>query len=82
MNGWAFGAVLVVCLTVAFVAVAWAVVRSGSQTGGSVSTGRGELSAEVAFGAVSAPHASGRDELRRRVAAATERALREQGGGF
>lgn len=79
MNGWAFGAVVIVCLTVAFGAVAWALVRSGSRTGGSVSTGREEPAAE---GAAQAPHVSGRDELRQRIAAAAERALREQGGGF
>ena len=29
MNGWTFAAVAVVCLTVGFVAVLWAVVRTG-----------------------------------------------------
>ncbi|WP_019054970.1 hypothetical protein [Streptomyces prunicolor] len=82
MNGWAFGAVVVVCLTVAVVAVAWALVRSGSRTDGSVSTDRGELSADEEFEAVQAHNRAGQAALREQIAAATERARREREGGF
>lgn len=82
MNGYGLAAVVVVCVTVAFVATLWAVVRAAARTDGSVSTGREELSAEGEFDAVQAGNGAGRPALREQIAAAVERARREQGGGL
>lgn len=80
MNGWTFGAVAIVCVTVAFVVVVWA--AAGRQAVGGGELEAPELSADEEFGAVRAHNAAGGDELRRQIAAAAERARREREGGF
>lgn len=89
MNGWAFAAIAVVCVTVAFVALLWAAVRASLRAGAAVgpspetepeSEPAGVRTADEEFRAVQAHNAAGRDALQRQIAEAAQRALREGRG--
>ncbi|MEU0253282.1 hypothetical protein ABZ299_12400 [Streptomyces sp. NPDC006184] len=83
VNGWAFAAVAVVCVTVVGVVLLWAMVRIGQQR---PADGAGvevvELSAEEEFAVVQAHNRAGQERARRQIAEAAERARREREGGF
>ncbi|MEU2734695.1 hypothetical protein ABZ656_04370 [Streptomyces sp. NPDC007095] len=85
MNGWAFAAITVVCVTAVFVALLWAAVKASLRE-----RAAGEPSPETEpedvrtpdeeFRAVQAHNAAGRDALQQQIAEAAQRALREGRG--
>lgn len=86
MNGWGFAAVAVGCVTVLVVALLWALVRTSQRQAADAADGSGmelvKLSADEEFRAVQEHNRAGREDLRRQIEAAAERARREREGGF
>jgi hypothetical protein len=85
MNGWAFAAITVVCVTAVVVALLWAAVKASLREGAagepSPETEPAEVrTADEEFRAVQAHNAAGRDALQQQIAEAAQRALREGRG--
>jgi hypothetical protein len=87
MNGWAFAAIAVVCVTAVFVTLLWAAVKASlrERAAGESSPETEPEPADVRtpdeeFRAVQAHNAAGRDALQQQIAEAAQRALREGRG--
>jgi hypothetical protein len=85
MNGWAFAAITVVCVTVVVVTLLWTAVKASLREGVAGESSPETEPADVRtpdeeLRAVQAHNVAGRDALQRQIAEASERALREGRG--